>query len=402
MNHRRPNFDELTPEDLFRPEPSTGARQLPGTIPGEVLHSSQEPIPWDAQGHQASGEPEYFGDPTGVLPLPAHGLPDPNSSGGEASTQFLPPFPAAPGDPGALGGPGAPGATAPTALQQWQPQQPGYGGGYQQQPSYEAAPSGYGQQTYAQQQTYTQPLQQPQYGAQQAGGNGGQGVGQGSGQGSVRGGGPGARPGQGGRRISNRTIAAIAIAACAVIGIGAAAMLDGGGTPAQASTAAGASASASASGASNTQEKIQAQALSDLLATASNGRSAVITAVGNVKGCQSLAQSQQDLTTAAGLRRQLIQQLDTLQTDALPNGTELVKVLREGWQASADADAHYAAWADQSKSSCAHKHQPKAGGELSDGDAASGMASADKAKASELWNTIADATGMPRRSSIQL
>ena len=396
MNHRRPNFDELTPEDLFRPEPPTGPGQMPGTIPGEVLHSSQEPIPWEGQGHQASGEPEYFGDPTGVLPLPAHGLPahglpahglpDPNSSGGEASTQFLPPFPAAPG------------ADAPTALQQWQPQQPGYGGyqQQQQQPSYEPAPaqSGYAQPQYGQQQTYTQPLQQPQYGGQQTGGNGG--------QGGVRGGGSGARPGPGGRRISNRTIAAIAIAACAVIGIGAAAMFEGSDTPAQASTTASASASAAASGASNTQEKVQAQALSDLLATASNGRSAVITAVGNVKGCQSLGQSQQDLTTAAGLRQQLIQQLATLQTDALPNGTELVKVLREGWQASADADAHYAAWADQSKSSCAHKHQPKAGGELSQGDADSGMASADKAKASQLWNAIADATGMPRRSSIQL
>jgi len=400
LNHRRPNFDELTPEDLFRPEPQTGPGPMPGTIPGEVLHSSQEPIPWDAQGHQASGEPEYFGDPTGVLPLPPHGLPDPNSSGGEASTQFLPPFPAAPGGAGGPGGPGAPGATAPTALQQWQPQQPGYGGGYQQQPSYEPAPSGYGQPTYGQQQGYTQqsqPVQQPQYGTQPTGGQGGQG-----GQGGVRESGAGARSGSGGRRISNRTIAAIAIAACAVIGIGAAAMFDGGDTPAQASTGAGASASASASGASNAQEKIQAQALSDLLATASNGRSAVITAVGNVKGCQSLAQSQQDLNTAAGLRRQLIQQLGTLQTDALPDGGELVKVLREGWQASADADAHYAAWAGQSKSSCAHKHQPKAGGELSEGDAASGMASADKAKASELWNSIADATGMPRRSSIQL
>lgn len=393
MNHRRPNFDELTPEDLFRPEPPTGFGQKPGTIPGEVLHSSQEPLPWDAPGHQASGEPEYFGDPTGVMPMPPHGLPGPNSSVGEASTQFLPPFPAAPTDPG---------ATAPTALQQWQPQQPGYGGGYQQQtayepqPAYEPAPSGYGQTQYGQQpQTYTQPVQQPQYGAQQPGGNGG--------QGGVRGGGSGSRSGSGGRRISNRTIAAIAIAACAVIGIGAAAMFADGDTPAQASTTAGASASAPASsGASNSQEKVQAQALSDLLATASNGRSAVITAVGNVKSCQSLGQSQQDLTTAAGLRRQLIQQLGTLQTDALPNGTELVKVLREGWQASADADAHYAAWAGQSKSNCAHKHQPKAGGELSQGDADSGMASADKAKASQLWNSIADATGMPRRSSVQL
>ncbi len=455
MNHRRPNFDELTPDDLFRPEPVDGPR-TGGTIAGEVLYSSREPIPpsrpqispaqqtqalpqpWD--GHrqqQPSGQPEYFGDATGITPAPAPlgggpaggplgggvggGL---RPDGGEASTQFLPPFPAAPVD-----------QSAPTAVGQWQPQpqpQPGYGGGYQEQPGYDQGygqgydqgyepgyqPGGYvepqpypqggqdraaPQPSYGHQVSYGQPVQQPgydrqqPYGQQPGGGYQGGGY-SGGGQGAGGAGGAG-----GGRRFSNRAIAIAAIAVCAVVGVSAAALASGGGGGSKSATAtASTSAGPSASAAGVSQETVQAQALSDLLATAANGRSAVIAAVANVEGCKNLSQSQRDLTTAAGLRQQLIQQLGLLQTGQLTHGTELVAELRRGWQASADADTHYAAWAGESVASCAHTHKPDTGGELGKGDAASGTASEAKAKASKLWNVIAAATGMPERSGSQL
>ncbi|QMU74976.1 hypothetical protein GXW83_03560 [Streptacidiphilus sp. PB12-B1b] len=421
MNHRRPNFDELTPDDLFRPEPvDPGRAATGGTIAGEVLYSSREPLPqpWQEQGPgmgqgpglgqatESTGQPEYFGEATGVAPTvgPMAGAPV-----AEASTQFLPPFPAAPADP------------APTAVGQWQPQQTGYGyqqpqgydQGYQQQPGQQQGhqPQGYDQQGYdqpgyAQQPPYGQQAQ-PSYGGHQPGYGGGPAAGgYGGGQ---QGGRPGPGAGSGGSggslrgRFSNRAIALAAIAACAVVGVGAAALAAGGGSGTKTGTTASSSVAPSGSAAAGaSQATVQAQALSDLLATAANGRSAVIAAVGNIKDCQSLDQSRQDLTTAAGLRKQLVQQLDLLQTDKLTDGTELVSALRQGWQASADADSHYAAWASASKESCAHTHKPKGGGQLAEGDAASGTATTAKAKASRLWNVIAGATGMPKRSGSQL
>jgi hypothetical protein len=432
LNHRRPNFDELTPDDLFRPEPvDPGRAATGGTIAGEVLYSSREPLPqpWHEQGQgqgqgqeqgqgqptQTTGQPEYFGEVTSLAPTvgPMTGGPVGGQAGGpaagEASTQFLPPFPAAPGD------------QAPTTVSQWQPQQTGYGyqqqgyeQGYQQEQGYPQTE--YDQRGYDQQPSYGQPQAQSGYGAQPAYGQqaqpsyGGQPqppYGQQPSAGGYGGGQQGGRPGPGsggplGRRFSNRAIAIAAIAACAVLGIGAAALAAGGGSTHTAAAGASSSASPSGSAAGVGQETVQAQALSDLLATASNGRSAVIAAVGNVKSCQSLDQSQQDLTTAEGLRKQLIQQLALLQTDKLPDGAELVAALRKGWQASADADGHYAAWAADSKASCAHAHKPQTGGQLAQGDAASGTATDAKAKASRLWNTIAAATGMPKRSGSQL
>ena len=430
MNHRRPNFDELTPDDLFRPEPVDGPR-TGGTIAGEVLYSSREPIPPDQppaqqtqpmpqpmqqpwggpQQPQASGQPEYFGDATAITPAPM--------PGGDGATQFLPPFPQP--QPGYdYSGPqgfdqgqgydqnqgydqGGYGELQPypQQSQEIQPvQQPAYGypAAYGQQQSQQQAPQQPPQFHQAPQFPQPQPQQQfqqppqPQYGGGYSGGTIG-------GGGGTTGGGNG-RSGAG-RRFSNRAIAIAAIVACAVVGIGAAALASSGGSPAASATAAG-SPSPSASTPLVAENKVQAQALSDLLATAANGRSAVIAAVSNVTGCQNLTQSQQDLTTAAGLRKQLIQQLGLLQTSQLTDGAQLVSELRTGWQASADADTHYAAWAAQSAASCAHSHKPKPGGELAQGDAASGTATEAKAKAAKLWNVIAKETGMPERSGSQL
>jgi len=422
LNHRRPNFDELTPDDLFRPEPVDGPR-TGGTIAGEVLYSSREPIPptqpqlppaqqtqalpqpWagSQQPQQASGQPEYFGDPTAIAPVVVEG-----------ATQFLPPFPQP--QPGYdYSGPQGFDQTQNFDQAQNFDQGQGYGQnqGYDQNQQNQGYDQGYaGPQPYQQQvQPVVQPVQQvqqpsyvhqvsygqpapqqqpPQYGGGYSGG------------GNAGGGAPvgGGRSGSG-RRFSNRAIAIAAIAACAVIGVIAATVMAGGSSPAK-SAGAPSSVSASASAPEVSENTAQAQALSNLLATAANGRSAVIAAVSNVNGCQNLSQSQTDLTTAAGLRKQLIQQLALLQTSQLAHGAELVSELRTGWQASADADTHYAAWAAQSASSCAHTHKPKPGGQLAQGDAASGTATEAKAKAAKLWNVIAKETGMPERSGDQL
>ena len=387
MNHRRPSHDELTPEDLFRPEPVQAPQAGGTTIPGEVVRSSE--MPWNTPPPQ----PEYFGEPPAAYqapqqapqqdlqpyqggaayPVEAYQAPQAPAYGQqqpveEASTQFMPPFPAAPQQTQAM------------------PPQPSYGG-YQQEYGQQQAP----QPSYGQPQAYGQPQQG--YG-QQAPPPQAPGYAAGTG---TRGGGPA-------RRFSPKVIAVAVVAACAVVGVVVGIAASGGGKSASAAGAGTptASASASAQASGSGVDQAQAKALSDLLTTAASSRSSVITAVADIQHCQNLSESAQNLTTAAGARSQLITQLGTLQTSGLPQGAALVTVLKEGWTASRDADTHYAAWAEASKSSCDHKHQPKSGGDKQAGDSASYTATADKTKASRLWDAIAAKTGLPERSKSQL
>ena len=377
MNLRRPSNDELTPEDLFRPEPAggPGAGQQPGAaMPGEIIRSSPDGLPWNAPAQgQPEGHPEYYGEPgygeqgygEGGYGEGGYGQAAQQAAPGqEASTQFMPPFPAAP-----------------------QPQQPSYGNGYQpdQQQGYPPA-QGYGQDGYG----------QNGYGAPQTQGYDQGGYDQGRGYGD--------RPT---RRFSTRTIAIAVVAGCAIVGIVVAAALGSSGSP-KGATAAGSSSSSSAaagSGASGSSAasagQAQAKAMSDLLATASHSRTAVIAAVNDITHCQNLDQARQNLTTAAGLREQLISQLGSMQTDQLKDGSQLVTALEQGWKASESADNHYASWAAESKGSCASSNKPKQGGRNA-ADAASGTASTAKAKASRLWNAIAAETGLPKLAATQL
>lgn len=374
MNLRRPSNDELTPEDLFRPEPAGGPAGLqPGApMPGEIIRSSPDGLPWNAPAQgQPEGQPEYYGEQAygeqgygevgyGEMGYgePGYGAPAQQADPGqEASTQFMPPFPAAP-----------------------QPQQPSYGNGYQP----------------AQQQGYP-PAQN--YGQGGQGGQGGYGT---QAPGYGQGGGYDDRPA---RRFSTRTIGIAVVAGCAVVGIVVAAALAGGGSP-KGATAAGSTgstaASSAASGSSSASAAMtQAKAMSDLLATASHSRAAVISAVNDITHCQNLDQARQNLTSAAGLRKQLVSQLGSMQTDQLKDGAALVTALEQGWKASESADSHYASWAAESKGSCAKDNKPKNGGRNA-ADAASGTASTAKAKASRLWNAIAADTGLPKLSATEL
>ncbi|WP_052432982.1 hypothetical protein [Streptacidiphilus carbonis] len=362
MNLRRPSNDELTPEDLFRPEPAGGTSggQQPGpAMPGEVIRSSPDGLPWNAPTQaQPDGNPEYYGEPSyGEQGYGEQGYGRQAAPEQEASTQFIVPMPSYPG------------------VQPQQPQQP------HQQPTYG---NGYPQQGYQ------------QGGYDQGGGYGAPAPGYDQG-------GYDERPAT--RRFSTRAIGIAVVAGCAVLGIAVAAALGGGSSKGAAAvgstTSVSASAGASSGATSASAAQTQAKAMSDLLATASHSRAAVISAVGDITNCRNLDQAKQNLTTAAGLREQLVSQLGSMQTDQLKNGAALVAALQEGWKASESADSHYAAWAAESKGSCAHDHRPKAGGRNA-ADAASGTASTAKEKASKLWNAIAAETGQPKLSATQL
>lgn len=217
--------------------------------------------------------------------------------------------------------------------------------------------------------------------------------------------GNGGRGGRSGSRVP--LIAAVGIG-IVVLGVGAGALLGGGGSDSgkddsskNVSATAGATDGASSSVAD--PAKAQVVALDKLLADSNNSRDSVINAVENVKACNNLDQAASDLRDAAKQRSELVTRLSGLSVDKLPNNAQLTAALNSAWQASASADNHYAAWADQvkGKKGCRKGHA-RSTGQTAAANQASGTATAQKVKAAKLWNSIASTYGLTRRTTTQL
>lgn len=201
------------------------------------------------------------------------------------------------------------------------------------------------------------------------------------------------------------------VVGCAVIGVGVGALMSSGGDSKKnddkqpVASSSSAPAKSSEKPAVDAEGKAQAVELDKLLAGSSSSRTAVINAVGNIRGCQNLGQAAVDLRGAANQRHGLVTQLKTLQLDKLAGHDALAASLTRAWNASASADEHYAAWADQVAK--AKKHGCKDGrarrtSQAGQGDAASGQASNAKKEASGLWNTLAAEYGLTKRGATQL
>ncbi|MEU3409870.1 hypothetical protein ABZ760_01075 [Streptomyces sp. NPDC006658] len=216
----------------------------------------------------------------------------------------------------------------------------------------------------------------------------------------------------GGRRGGRSRVPLIAAAAVGliVVGVGAGALLSAGGGGTDGDTggddkpAAAASATTSPS-ASPTVDPARQQAveLDKLLADSGSSRAAVIQAVADVRKCDNLGQAAADLRDAARQRGELVTRLNKLPTDKLPAQDRLRDALTRAWQASAAADNHYAAWADQAKGrkGC-HKGQARSTGETLAGNRESKTATEQKGKAAPLWNAIARQYGLTQRQPTQL
>ncbi|MFG1668941.1 hypothetical protein [Streptomyces sp. Y7] len=220
------------------------------------------------------------------------------------------------------------------------------------------------------------------------------------------GGGRGGRGGRSGSRLP--LIAAVGIG-IAVLGIGAGALLAGGGgdddksADNQPVSATAPATEGSASPSADPAEQ-QAVALDKLLADSGDSRTAVINAVDDVKSCDNLGNAAQDLRDAAGQRSKLVTDLSKLSVDQLPDHAALTTALTKAWQASASADNHYAAWADQvsgNKKLC-RKGQARSTGQTQAGNRASGTASEQKKTAAGLWNAIAKKYNLTERQPTQL
>ncbi|MER6783787.1 hypothetical protein ABT330_03840 [Streptomyces sp. NPDC000658] len=439
-----------------------GAGPLPpegAPAPGGATYGRSAPLP-PAAAPADEGATQYIppvpadeGATQYIPPVPAD----------EGATQYIPPVPAAPADEGAtqylppvtpgalppespaestrfLGrGPreaatpmpgtgafpgGQPGAHSDSEATQYIPPVPGQGGGDGQPPAgfenlFRGGPGGDGQAGSTQQLPRFSEPEGPGHGAPH-----GYGAGPAAGShrpsyaqpahtppgGPATGGRRGARDDDGGdgRHRSRVPLFAAIGVALAVVGVGAGALLAGGGgdkggddkTVAASAPVSGGSASTSTDAA-----RQQAVELDKLLADSGSSRASVISAVASVKACDNLSQAATDLRDAAEQRAGLVTKLSALKVDRLPDHAALTAALTKAWQASASADDHYAAWADQvdgdKKKNC-RKGSARATGEAQAGNRASGTASAQKSQAARLWNEIAKKYELTQRGPTQL
>ncbi|MBJ3806789.1 hypothetical protein JGB26_06595 [Streptomyces flavofungini] len=196
----------------------------------------------------------------------------------------------------------------------------------------------------------------------------------------------------------------------AVLGVGAGAMLSGGGDddkkddnePLAATAPAGDEESKKPSPTADPAKK-QAVALDKLLADSNNSRESVIGAVRDVGRCDNLGRAATDLRAAAKQRNGLVGRLSGLTVDKLPSNQRLTTELNKAWKASASADNHYAAWADQvaRKKGCRKGHARQTNHSAA-GNRASGEATRAKQQAAALWNAIATQHGLTKRIPTQL
>ncbi|PLW72632.1 hypothetical protein C0036_11585, partial [Streptomyces sp. DJ] len=218
-----------------------------------------------------------------------------------------------------------------------------------------------------------------------------------------------------GRRFSSRdlspaALAGIVIGGCALAGLSAGAALSSddeedrkpvaaeSAQPSQSAAVKNASPEASAD-----PVKEQAVALDALLADSNDSRESVIRSVANITACKDLSRAAADLRAAAGQRNDLVTRLSKLSVDKLPQHQQLTAQLNSAWKASASADNHYAAWADQvaGKKGC-KGGRARQTGQAAAGNRASGEATAAKQQAAALWNAIAKKYELTERSATQL
>ncbi|MEU5215391.1 hypothetical protein AB0G79_04215 [Streptomyces sp. NPDC020807] len=370
--------------------PDMQATQHIAPVPGAM------PPPQPGYGYPpaqpAAGSDTQF---LGTGPLPGQGQPH----GASDATQYIAPVP-----------PEVPGERQPLAEfdslfrseTPQRPQAPQAPQGYQQQPP----TASYPQQGYPQhQQQGYQPPQPPQ---QQYGYPGGR---QDAYQDAYYDDEP-ERP----RRKSPVALIAAVVVGCAVVGLGAGMMLSGGDEDDKGGQTVAASSSAPAApdakpGEATTEPaeekpdpaEPQAKELDKLLGDSNSSRDSVISAVAAINKCTNLDDAAKDLRAAAKQRRGLVTRLEKLKVDKIPKNAALTSALTKAWRASASADDHYAAWADEMKD----KKKCK-GGEarrtqhLAEANEKSGEASAAKKQAAGLWNPTAEKYGLEKRSPTQL
>lgn len=382
--YQQPYAQPLPPEAA----PGTGHAGGPGAGLGGDADATQYIAPVPGGPLPGGLPPERQAESTQYLGQSAA----PGQPSDSDATQYIPPVPG--GAPYGIR-PGAPGDRQPPAEfdSLFRSDEPA--GATQQMPRFDPGHQQPQQRPYqAQQPQAAQPYQPgPQ---NLSGGHGGHGGGE-----------PDQAGGAPRRRSAHIPLIAAVVIGCAVIGLGAGALMSGGEeSPSDDKQPVASQSSPAAESAAPEADpaKPQAEALDKLLADSNDSRAAVISAVEKIKGCRALDQAATDLTGAATQRRSLVTRLEELSVDQLPAHAQLKDSLTKAWQASAEADEHYAAWAGQAKND---KKVCKGGSARSTGETAkaeqsSSDATIEKRKASGLWNSIARKYDLTERAPTQL
>lgn len=213
-----------------------------------------------------------------------------------------------------------------------------------------------------------------------------------------------AAPGSFTSRFSPAGLAALVVAGCAVVGLITGAVLSGDDDGEQEAAPQKAAATSSAPTSPAAPAQRQAKALDALLKDSNSSRSAVISAVDQIRRCRNLDGAARSLRDAAARRGELISRLAGLSVDRLAGHQQLSASLNKAWASSASADNHYASWADDMahrKHGC-RKGQARVTRHAQLANRASGEATAAKQRAAPLWNAIARRYGLTEHKATDL
>lgn len=142
--------------------------------------------------------------------------------------------------------------------------------------------------------------------------------------------------------------------------------------------------------AADTREE-QANALGELLAENAGRRSGVADSVQSMIRCTRLRSARQVFVDAADARVRLVEELDRLRLDQLPDG--LAAGLRTAWHSSEEADRAYARVVDEVSGDCTPARVTGSAA-WQDADDASADATRAKKAVVEQWNPIAREYGL--------
>ncbi|WP_406252563.1 hypothetical protein OH786_14495 [Streptomyces atratus] len=374
----QPPHAQQQPQPFAQPLPPEAG---PGAGPGGDAEATQYIAPVAGGPGPGGLPPENPAESTRFLGGPAQQQQayqqQPGQGGDAEATQYIPPVPG--GAPYGIR-PGAPGDRQPPAEfdNLFRSDEPA--GATQQMPHLDPGPRYQGAQQPPQPPQATQPPYQP----------------------------VDEEPQRPRKKRAHVTLITAVVAGCAVVGLGAGALMSGGDDKGEDDKQPVAAASSPVeepeTQSASDPAKPQAEALDKLLADSNNSRAAVIGAVEKTKSCTDLDQAVTDLKSAAQQRRDLVTRLEGLSVDKLPNHAQLTASLTKAWRASAAADEHYAAWAEQAKNGkkvCKHG-KARTTSEMQAATVQSGEASKAKRQASGLWNSIASKYGLTRRTATEL
>ncbi|MFD0901033.1 hypothetical protein [Actinomadura sediminis] len=142
----------------------------------------------------------------------------------------------------------------------------------------------------------------------------------------------------------------------------------------------------------------QAAVMNEVLNASTNTRAVLGAALTRAGKCKTLPQAIQGFETVAQRRQNQLKRTREMKLDQVPNGEQLRTSLSQALQASLDVDQKYLHWARQVQPKCKGKGKPKPSAAQVPGTAADNRrATTAKQRFVQLWNPVAQKTGLPER-----